>query len=414
MLIPIFSLLLSTALLLLGHGLQLTLLPLRAEMEGFSSTEIGLTGSTYFLGFVIGCLVSPYIVRRVGHIRSFAVLATSYSVIALIFHATPLFTAWLVLRFFSGAAISGLYMVIESWLNERATSENRGTLLSIYTVINLLMITAGQQLLNIAPISSGLLFAVAAVLFSLAIIPVSLTLSLAPAPIHNVDINLFKIWKLSNVGVLGSVCSGLTMGAFWTLGPIYAHGIGLEKFHLTLFMSATVLGGAVFQLPLGRLSDHYDRRIVLLAAAFIGGVISILLSIITNTAFWLLLLAFLWGGCVMTLYAICLAHTTDAAVPEDFVVVGSGMLLITGLFSAIGAPMASLFITYFGPRGLFIFVAGCLFLLALSIVVRRHVHVIPYQDEIEPFRAIIETSPAVFTLDPRTETIEEQDPELIT
>jgi MFS family permease len=409
MLIPVAALLLSDALLLVGHGMLLTFLPMAAESAGFTDTQVAFTGSAYFLGFVTGCLATPFMVRRVGHIRSFAVLATSYSAVVLIFPALPQFVAWLLLRFLVGAAISGLYMIIESWLNERSTQETRGTILSIYTVINLLMITVGQQMLNLAEAGSYQLFGMAAILLSLAIIPVSLTLALAPAPLQTVKVDLPKVWRQSHVGMIGAIVSGLVSGAFWSLGPIYARGQGLDTFQLTLFMSVVVLGGAVFQLPLGRLSDNHDRRIVVFFTALAAGVAScalvVLPVLLQQSSGWLLImLGFFWGGTVMTQYAICLAHANDHADPADFVVVGSGLLLTLGVCSAIGAPLASLTMRLMGPSGLFAFAAVCMFLFAATIAARRKTHVLPLPEQAEPFRAMGDmTSPAVYELDPRTE-----------
>lgn len=408
MLIPVAALLLSDALLLVGHGMLLTFLPMAAESAGFTDNQVALTGSAYFIGFVSGCLATPYMVKRVGHIRSFAVLATSYSAVVLIFPALPEFVGWLLLRFLVGAAISGLYMIIESWLNERATQETRGTILSVYTVINLLMITVGQQMLNLAEAGSEQLFAMAAILLSLAIIPVSLTLSLAPAPLQSVKVDLPKVWRQSHVGLGGAIVSGLVTGAFWALGPIYARGQGLDTFQLTLFMSAVVLGGALFQLPLGRWSDNYDRRFVVFFTALAGAVASTALvlvpALLPQLPGWLLiLLGFFWGGTVMTQYAICLAHANDRADPADFVLVGSGMLLTLGVFSAIGAPLASLVMGLMGPSGLFAYAAACMFLFAMAIAARRKTHVLPLHDETEPFRAVGDmTTPAAYELDPRT------------
>jgi MFS family permease len=408
-LIPIAALLLSDALLLVGHGLLLTMLPIAAATEGFSDTQVALTGSAYFLGFVTGCLITPYAVRRVGHIRSFAVLATSYSALVLIFPMLSAFVGWILLRFLVGAAISGLYMIIESWLNERATGENRGTLLSIYTVINLLMMTVGQQMLNLNLADPFYIFGLAAILLSLAIIPVSLTRELAPTAIPNVKISLRRVWQLSHIGVIGAVVSGLVTGAFWTLGPLFAKMQGLETFQLTVFMSATVLGGAVFQLPLGRLSDHVDRRLVVAATSMGGALVSLLIALLPGLlpqyGAWLLcVLAFFWGGMAMTQYAICLAHANDAAAPEEFVTVGSGMLLTLGICSAIGAPLASLAMRYMGAPGLFAFTGVCLFISFLLISIRRRTHVLPAEEKTEPFRAAADTTtPVVFEMDPRTQ-----------
>lgn len=413
MLIPIAALLLSDALLLVGHGMLLTFLPMAAESAGFSDTQVAFTGSAYFLGFVTGCLATPYIVRRVGHIRSFAVLAAFYTALVLIFPNLSQFVGWLLLRFLVGMAISGLYMIIESWLNERSTEQNRGTILSLYTVINLLMIMVGQQMLNLAEAGSSQLFGLAAILLSLAIIPVSLTLSLAPAPLETVKVDIPKVWRQSHVGLGGAVVYGLVTGAFWALGPLYARDQGLDTFELTMFMSAVVLGGAVFQLPLGRLSDKYDRRVVVFAVALAAGAVSTLLAVLPDTVSqwggWLVtLLAFFWGGAVMTQYSICLAHANDSAAPEDFVVVGSGMLLTLGVCSAIGPPIASLTMRLLGPDGLFAYSAACMFLFALAIFARRLSHVSPIRESTEPFRVVGDMhTPAVYEMDPRTNNEEE-------
>lgn len=413
LLLPIAALLISDALLLAGHGLQLTLLPLRGAIEGFTDTEIGLTGSAYFLGFVAGCLITPWIVRRAGHIRSFAVLASGFSALVLMFDLLPIFWFWLLLRFVTGACISGLYMIIESWLNERATRENRGTVLSIYTIINLLMIVVGQQLVNFASPEASTLFAVAAILLSLAIIPVSMTTALAPAPLLRVKLSPSKVWRLSQVGVGGTVAAGLATGAFWSLGPLYAREVGMDTYQLTLFMSSAVLGGAALQFPLGRLSDHYDRRIVVLGAALVGAGLSLALGTIPELSGWLRIgLVFFWGGTTMTLYAICLAHANDRAEPEDFVMVGSSILLTYGISSAIGAPLAALAMGLLGGGGLFLFAGVVLALLALGVLQRRQTHYLPILDETVPFRAMADvTTPAALEMDPRAEMAAIPEPE---
>lgn len=405
MLLPIAALLFSDALLLIGHGLQLTLLPISAELLGFSAGQIGLMGSTYYVGFVAGCLLTPFLVRRVGHIRTFAILTSTYSALVLMFFALPYALVWLLLRFTVGLAIAGLYMTIESWLSEKSNSKTRGTILSVYVVINMSMTMVGQQMLNLADPLGQTLFIVVAILLSLALIPVCLTTAMAPGPISNVRIDLRKVLHLSPAGVAGAVVTGLVTGAFWSLGPLYARGIGLETQALTIFLSIVVLGGAVFQLPLGRLSDHYDRRIVLLYTAVFGALISALLVMHGDLPSWALtLLAFLWGGCVMTQYAISLAHANDRAAPEDFVMVGSVMLLSMGLFSAVGSFIASVFMLWFGPGGLFVFSTLCLTGFAVTLAARRHIHVLPVLDETEPFRAVAPTTtPMSFELDPRTE-----------
>lgn len=410
LLVPISALLISNALLLVGHGLLLTLLPIVASTSGFSDTQVALTGSAYFLGFVSGCIATPNILRRVGHIRSFAVLATLYSAIILLFPWVPEFFSWLLLRFLVGSAISGLYMIIESWLNERASTDNRGTILSVYTMLNMLMIAVGQQLMNFGGADNYRLFALAAIFVSVAIIPVSLTLSLAPAPIQKVKISLPKVWRHSHIGLIGAVVSGLTGGAFWSLAPVYARDSGFDNFQLSLFMSATVLGGAFFQLPLGKLSDRYDRRIILMYSALAGAIISVLFVVAPYTdaefgGWQTSALAFLWGGMTTTLYAICLAHANDNATATDFVEIGSGMLITLGVCSALGAPIASLVMSVIGPKGLYVYMAVCLMAFVVIIMLRRRTHVLPgILESSEMFRPVTEmTTPAAYEMDPRHE-----------
>lgn len=412
LLLPIAALLLSDALLLMGHGLQLTLLPLRASFEGFTDVEIGFTGSAYFVGFVIGCLLTPYAVRRAGHIRSFAVLASGFSALVLMFGMLPEFWVWMALRVFTGACISGLYMIIESWLNERATRETRGTVLSIYTIINLTMIVAGQQLINFADPSTDTLFAISAILISIAIIPVSLTHALAPPPLHTVSIDLRTVWRLSRVGVGTSIAGGLAAGAFWSLAPVYARGVGLDTLQMTMLMSSAILGGAIFQYPLGRLSDRYDRRLILLGTALGGALVSALIANLGDRGGWVLtLLAFLWGGMTMTMYAICLAHANDRARPEQFVMVGTSILMIHGGASAFGGPLASVSMLLFGPAGLFMFVALMLLGLVVGIMGRRRRRMLPVLDPTEPFRAVGDFTPAALEMDPRIDAPPAPEPE---
>ena len=407
-LLSIFALLVAVAFLLLGHGLLLTLLPISASESGFSDSQVAFTGSAYFLGFVSGCLAAPYVLKRVGHIRSFAVLATSYSVVILIFPWLPDFWSWLILRFLAGIAISGLYMIIESWLNERSNSDNRGSILSVYTMITMIMIVCGQQLLNLGNVNSHMLFGLAAIFISIAIIPVSLTLTLAPAPMSHISFDIAKVWRSSHVALISAITAGLVTGAYWTLAPVYAKTNNFDKAQLTAFMSATVFGAACFQWPLGRLSDKHDRRLILMYMALAGSLASlafVLLPLIEpDFGGWpATVVAFFWGGACMTLYAIGLAHANDNASSSDFVETGSAMLITYGLCSAIGAPMASIAMNIMGASGLYAFGGLSLFVFFIVIVFRRRQHVLPIAEEDRGnFQAITDLAgPTVYEIDPR-------------
>jgi MFS family permease len=285
-LIPLAALLISDALVLLGHGLLLTLLPVSANLLGFSDLQIGLTGSSYFTGFVTGCFTTPIILQRVGHIRTFAVLASLYIVVILFFAWSKSFVSWMLLRFIIGTIISGIYMIIESWLNERADANKRGAILSFYAMMNLAMITLAQQLLNLSHNNIPMLFTIAAIFLSLSIVPVSLTLTLAPAPVNKIRVNFKKVWKQSHIGLIGSIFAGLITGSFWSLAPIYAKDSGLTTFQIANFMSAVVIGGAIFQIPLGRFSDTFDRRVILTFIALSGAVISMVIFVLSFQSFY--------------------------------------------------------------------------------------------------------------------------------
>lgn len=410
---PIAALLISDALVLLGHGLLLTLLPVSASLLGFSDFQIGLTGSSYFIGFVFGCLMTPFVLKRVGHIRTFAILASAYTCIILLFVWSQSFIGWMLLRFMIGAMIAGIYMIIESWLNERADSNNRGSILSFYAMLNLAMITLAQQLLNLGNVEPLLLFTLAAIFLSLSVVPVSITLALAPTPINKVSVDFAKVWRHSHIGIIGSIFTGLITGSFWSLAPIYANDSGFTTYQLANFMSAVVLGGALFQIPIGRFSDKFDRRLILIFVAFAGGVISFLTFMASFQDFYAgsvsTGLGFLWGAFGMTMYAICLAHANDNADSRDFVDIGSAMLITYGLSSAIGAPIASAFMSIFGHQYLFVFMGASFILFSIILIARRKSHVLPMMtDSNEEFQAIAGmTTPEAYNLDPRAEDIED-------
>ena len=264
---PVAALLLSVAILLLGNGLQGTLLPVRAQLEEFTSIEIGILGSAYFVGFALGCLLAPYLIRRVGHIRAFTAMVSIASTVSLAHALILIPEVWWVFRGLTGFCFAGLYMVIESWLMEKSSNETRGLVFSIYTIINLTVVTAGQMLTAVDDPFNFPLFALASILVSLAAVPVALTKSPAPEPPSTVRIRPVHLFRISPVGLVGSVAVGLVNGAFWSLGPVFAQREEGNVTAVAIFMSLVVISGAVGQWPLGRASDRFDRRLVLVIGA---------------------------------------------------------------------------------------------------------------------------------------------------
>lgn len=381
---PIFALLLSVSLLLMGNGLQNTLLPVRASIESFSAIDIGILGSAYFLGFAVGCFYGPYIVRRVGHIRTFTAMATIASCAVLIhaFVLNPL--VWWALRVATGICFAVLYMVIESWLNEKSSNENRGTVFSIYTIINLTVVTMGQMMLTLDEPSNFMLFSVASILVSLATVPVALSKSSEPAPIQSVKINFRKLFQTSPVGVAGCLAVGLTNGSFWALAPVFASGESIDVSRVAIFMSVAVMAGAIGQWPFGRMSDRMDRRRVILLVC-VGALISSMLLAFLEPLMENILLpaAFAYGLFAFPLYALCVAHTNDFSDESRYVEVACGLLMVYALGAVIGPIVSSTFMWLIGPEGLFVFTALVHFVMIVFVIYRlSQREVAPVEDHI--------------------------------
>jgi MFS family permease len=275
---PVAPLLIGVAILLTGQGLQGTLLPVRANLEGFSTLAIGLMGGVYFFGFTLGCLRGSNLVRRVGHIRVFAAMTAVASAAPLIHGLWQEPWLWWLLRFVTGYCFAVLYVVIESWLNEQSTNETRGAVFSAYTLITLTVLAVGQQIFLLYDPHQMALFAIASAIVSIAAIPV--VLSLAPSPAHTenkVQLDLRRLLQISPAGALGCLAAGLSNGSFWALAPVFVSGYSSDVSLAAWFMTAAVLGGAAGQWPLGLWSDRVDRRWVVAFAALVGAAVSVLI-----------------------------------------------------------------------------------------------------------------------------------------
>lgn len=400
---PIFALLLSVALLLMGNGLQGTLLPVRASIENFSALDIGVLGSAYFLGFALGCISGPHIVRRAGHIRAFTAMVAIASCVVLA-HAIVLQPlTWWLLRMATGLCFAVLYMIIESWLNEKSSNENRGLVFSIYTIVNLTVVTLGQMMLVLDEPTNFPLFSLASILVSLAAVPVALTRSPAPAPIDTVKIRFRRLLALSPVGVAGCAAVGLANGAFWALAPLYAQGETVSVADVALFMSTTVIAGAIGQWPLGRLSDRTDRRrVIVLAcvgAAVAGG---ILVLIDTSWTIVMLTAAFGLGMFAFPLYALSVAHTNDFVEPDGYVEAASGLLLVYALGAVAGPIIASVFVRLAGIESLFAFTACVHIATAVFAWYRMRLRAPAPQAEHITFGDALRVAQTVSNVDPLT------------
>ena len=398
--LSLWPLLLSGGLLLGANGLQSTLLAVRGGAEGFSGLAVGLLLSAYYVGFVVGCRSVPAIIRDVGHIRAFVAFASVASAATLL-HAVAIDeTVWLTLRVATGFAFAGLQMVLEAWLNERATNGTRGRVLSAYRITDFAAVTALQSSLVLFDAMDFTLFALLSVLVSLALVPVALTRIEQPAPPASAGLDLGALWRLSPVAVAGAALVGLTASSFWSMSPLFVGGYGYAPSDAGPFVGAIILGGALSQAPIGALSDRIDRRLVLLGTTTLAMLTALGLPLAAAVSLEALLAAAaVFGACALPGFGLSIAHANDHAEPGTGLSVNGGMLMLYGVTAIIGPVVASQAIAAFGPQGLFWWVAAGYAALSLFCVFRMIRRAAPR--EAQPYVAVPRTSPTVFALDPR-------------
>ena len=325
----------------------------RASLEGFSTTMTGLVMTGYFVGFLAGSSLVPGFVRDVGHVRVFAALASLASISVLV-HAVfvdPML--WVAMRLITGFSYAGLYVVAESWINEQATNETRGQLLSFYMITTLGGMAGGQLLLNLSEPASFELFVLISILVSLSLVPISLTKVAAPKLEAPESISLKQLYQASPLGVIGALGTGLAHGVLFGMGAVYATQAGLAVQQVAFFMMSAILGGAFLQWPVGWLSDRIDRRQTIVLVALLASVFALLAGLWTtlDAGFGLLIIIGLFGGMTLPLYSLCIAHTNDHLQPEQMVAASGSLVMIGGIGAAMGPLTASLMMNGFGPSG---------------------------------------------------------------
>lgn len=400
------AILLSTAFFLMGNGLIGTLNPLRAHLEGFSDIAIGLLGACYFAGFVVGCFAGPALVTRAGHIRAFAVAGALNAVCLMMQAMWTEPVPWFALRALTGVSNAVLFMTIESWLNDRATNETRGRILSTYVIVNLSALVAGQWLLLIAAPQSFEPFSVAAILYCLCIVPIGLTRLPPPQPSPVPRLDLARIFRISPVGAAGCVTVGLSNAAFWTLAPVYAQSLGFDTSQLALFMSVFIAGGALTQWPLGRLSDGMDRRWVIAATctlASAGGLVLGLsgLALLNLAPILFYGVVFTLGAAMLPLYSLSIAHANDRLPRVQFVEASAGLLMINAAASIPGPLLGSFVMSAAGPASLFLYTALAYAAMAFYAFTRIRIKEPAPAATRDSFTPVPQGSPASLPLDPR-------------
>ena len=406
---PISSLLGGVALLLLGNGLLNTLLTLRGVAEGYSTGMLGLIMSGYFVGFLLGTWLAIPLVRRVGHIRAFAFCAALAAITALLHVLIIDPWVWLGLRVLYGLALVSLYMVIESWLNAQVPNGKRGQVFALYMTVNLGALAAAQQLLNLADPSDFVLFVLAAMLISAALMPIALTRQPQPSVPETLHTNLRQLVGIAPLAIAAAGLSGLALGAFWGMAPVYASLSGFDATGVGLLMSGAILGGALLQWPIGIYSDKHDRRLVLFWVVALSVAVALLMSVLPAGRL-LLAAIFIWGGLAFAIYPIAVAQLIDQLHSDEVLAGSSSLLMVNGIGSVCGPLLAGLLMQHLGAQALPLYFAATLGALAAYTFYRlRHVTDLVSEPHAH-FMPMLRTSHTVLELIPEAPATEPEPP----
>jgi MFS family permease len=373
-LFSVFALLFGTMFLFLGNGLQGLLLPVRGAEEHYTTTVLGFLGTAWATGFVLGCLLAQQVVRRIGHVRAFSGFISLMAIIALLTGIMVDPVWWIVLRVVTGFCTAGTSMIIESWLNERATNDSRGMIFSLYISITLIGSVGGQMMLGLADISSPILFMIAGILYCLAMMPTTWSNAASPKPLRTVRLDIGGLFRNSPVSCVGILLTGISNGAFGTLGAVFGSQAHLSSSTIAIMMSLPIFAGAIMQLPAGRLSDRVDRRYVLAALAGVAALSGLAIALVQpdNITVLMVMIA-VFGATSNSLYSITVAHANDFATSEDYVKISGGLLLLYGVGTIIGPTVGGPVMAMAGPYALFAVTGFAHVLITVYAVMRSRV-----------------------------------------
>jgi MFS family permease len=367
-----WPLLLGMGVLMLGAGLQSTLLGLRATLEGFPTLVTGFVMSGYYVGYVFGTMIAPPLLRQLGHIRVFATLAAIASAAILVQGCFVNPWIWGAMRLLSGVCFAGIYVVAESWLNDRASRANRGRVFAVYMLVLYIGLGAAQFLLLLANPQTATPFMLVAVLISLAMVPIVVSAQQVPEHAVPRKVRLRELYQNSPLGVVAVTVSGLISAIIFSMGPVYARLSGLQTRGVAAFMAASILAAVVTQYPVGRLSDRMDRRTVIAAVCTLAMILAGSIVAFPGMPHFLFLgLAALFSGFSLTLYSLSVSHVNDKLEPAQMVAASSALLLLNGTAAALGPVLAGSLIAAFGPPAYFATLAALSGTLAIYDLWRK-------------------------------------------
>jgi len=365
-----WALLLGMMFLMVGNGVQGTLLGIRGAIEGFSTFQMSIVMSAYFAGFLFGSRMAPEMIRRVGHVRVFAALGSLISAVLILYAAIPDWIVWALLRVLIGFCFSGVYVTAESWLNNTASNENRGQALSLYMIVQMLGIIAAQALINFADPAGFLLFVIPSVLVSLAFAPI--LLSVSPAPVFGTtrSMTIRELYNVSPLGVVGTFLMGGVFAAMFGMTAVWGTEAGLSILEISIFTGAIYFGGLVFQYPIGWLSDRMDRRRLLVIVSLIGVAGGSLAVVFDLSFIWLVGVALIIGGISNPLYSLLVAYTNDYLESDQMAAASGGLLFVNGVGAILGPLTIGWLMAVIGPSGFFLFIIVLMLMLAFYAIWR--------------------------------------------
>ena len=358
-------------MLMMGNSMISILLGLRSKLEGFSTEVIGFIMSGFFIGMLIGALFSVRVVSGVGHIRAFAAFASimSVSVLAHVLYLDPI--VWFFLRIVTGFCMAGMVLVVESWVNERSINRMRGQILSLYMITNYLCAGLGQLTMLIGNPAQFQLFIIASMIYSLALVPILLTRANAPKPTSPQRMSIQNLFSISPVGVFGMICAGMANSSLISMGAVFAKETGLSVAAISSFMATAILAGMVLQYPIGRISDKFDRRLILVIASLASSIAAITVIWATSQSILTLIIAIaIYGGFSYTIYPLSASQVNDLADPSLLVQVAAGLLIAYGFGASIGPILAAFSMAEYGPNGFFLFLIFINSVLIIFTIIR--------------------------------------------
>ena len=372
---------------MIGNGLQGTLIGVRGDIEGFSTFDMSMITSAYFIGFLGGSRMAPEFIRRVGHVRVFAALASFVSAALILYPVAAHPWAWILLRMLIGFCLSGVYVTAESWLNNATSNEQRGQALSAYMIVQMSGIVTAQLLLNVADPAGYLLFIIPSVLVSISFAPILLSIAPTPAFDNTKNMSLRELYTVSPLGFVGMMLLGGVFSAQFGMSAVYATQVGMSVGQISVFVSAIFVGAMILQYPIGWVSDRMDRRLLIMVVAASASLASFG-GMVTSSFEALVVAAFVMGGMANPLYALLIAYTNDYLQPEDMAAASGGLLFINGLGAIAGPIFVGWAMTTFGPSSFWAVILVLMAAMALYAAYRMTQRASAYADEADDYDAV--------------------------